>query len=64
MDEKAIARKVQQMTAEQKQKRLDELNAKLGITSPHSVTGRDPEPPTQNIEELIEREHLKKALGF
>jgi hypothetical protein len=64
MDEKDIAKKVQQMTRQQQETRLAELNAKLGVTSPHSVTDRDPVPPTQDIEELFEREYLKEALGY
>jgi len=64
IDENRIENKVRAMTPEQLQIRLEALNDKLGITSPHSVTERDPAPPTQNLEELLERDYIKKFLGF
>jgi predicted ArsR family transcriptional regulator len=38
------------------EKRLDELNQKLGITQPDSVSS--------HLEEFEEREWLKKKLGY
>jgi hypothetical protein len=63
MDQEEISKKVQRMTRAEQMKRLDELNTALGVTSPHS-TGTGSVPPAQNIEELFEREYLKKALGY
>jgi hypothetical protein len=40
-----------------KEKRLDELNQKLGITQPNKLTEYDKE-------EIEEREWLKKKLGY
>jgi hypothetical protein len=45
------------MSKAEREKRLDELNRKLGITDPDLLTEFDPE-------EMEEREWLKKKLGY
>ena len=45
------------MSKAEMEKRLDELNRKLGITDPDVLTEYDPE-------ETEEREWLKKKLGY
>lgn len=63
MNREALKDKIQRMTNEDREKRLDELNNKTGVTSPHSTSGGTP-PPTADMDELYERELLKKALGY
>lgn len=41
----------------EREKRLDELNQKLGITQPQGIIESD-------LEEMEEREWLKKKLGY
>ncbi len=45
------------MSKDGKEKRLDELNQKLGVTQPNKLTEYD-------NEEIEEREWLKKKLGY
>jgi hypothetical protein len=45
------------MSKSEREKRLDELNRKLGISDPDLLTEFDPE-------EMEEREWLKKKLGY
>jgi hypothetical protein len=45
------------MSKAEREKRLDELNRKLGITHPDKLTESDQE-------EMEEREWLKKKLGY
>jgi hypothetical protein len=45
------------MSKAEREKRLDELNQKLGITQPQKLIESDPE-------EIEEREWLKKKLGY
>jgi len=45
------------MGKDEREKRLDELNRKLGITDPDLLTEFDPE-------EMEEREWLRKKLGY
>ena len=55
-------KRLQRMNAEQKQIRLDELTEKLGIAHPEPLDGR--KPKEHDLEELEEREWLKKELGY
>jgi hypothetical protein len=45
------------MSNTEREKRLDELNRKLGITQPDKLIESD-------LEEIEEREWLKKKLGY
>jgi hypothetical protein len=63
MNSDAINKKIQGMTNEEREQRLDELNKKLGVTSPHSTSGGTP-PPVLDMDELLERELLKEVLGY
>jgi hypothetical protein len=45
------------MSKAEREKRLDELNQKLGITQPQKLIESD-------LEEIEEREWLKKKLGY
>ncbi len=63
MDEENIKSRARKMTRGQQEKRLAELNEKLGITSPQGIAGGKT-PPTQNLEELLERDFLKELLGY
>ena len=45
------------MSSTEREKRLDELNRKLGITQPNKLIESD-------LEEIEEREWLKKKLGY
>jgi hypothetical protein len=50
-------RRLRAMSDTEREKRLDELNRKLGITQPKKLVEPDPE-------EIEEREWLKKKLGY
>lgn len=50
-------RRLRAMSNAEKEKRLDELNRKLGITQPQELIESD-------VEESEEREWLKKKLGY
>lgn len=50
-------RRLRAMSKAEKEKRLDELNRKLGITQPNELIEYDQE-------EMEEREWLKKKLGY
>ncbi len=63
MNEKEISARVDRMTREEQESRIEELNQKLGITSPHSIAGGK-NPPPNLLEEAIERDYLKKVLGY
>ena len=63
MNVDAIKSKIQRMSNEEREKRLEELNKKTGITSPQSTSG-GVTPPAGDMDELIERNLLKKALGY
>ena len=55
-------KRLQQMNAEQKQNRLYELTEKVGIANPEPLNGRNPQE--HDIEEMEEREWLKKEIGY
>ena len=55
-------KRLQGMSKDQKQNRLDELTAKLGITHPEPLNGRNPQE--HDMDDLEEREWLKKELGY
>lgn len=50
-------RRLRTMSSTEREKRLDELNRKLGITQPNKLIESD-------LEEIEEREWLKKKLGY
>ena len=50
-------RRLRAMSDTEREKRLDELNRKLGITQPNELTEADKE-------EMEEREWLKRKLGY
>jgi hypothetical protein len=50
-------RRLRAMNNTEREKRLDELNRKLGITQPDKLIESD-------LEEVEEREWLKKKLGY
>ena len=51
------------MTREEQERRLAELNRKLGITEPVEIS-HGAAPPMGDLEEMEEREYLKKLLGY
>ena len=60
MNEKT-ARGIDLMTRNQRQKRFDELNRNF-VMEPHSTSGGQV-PLTSSLEDLEERDYLKKKLG-
>jgi hypothetical protein len=50
-------RRLRAMSDPEREKRLDELNRKLGITQPHKLIESD-------LDEIEEREWLKRNLGY
>ena len=50
-------KRLRAMSESEKEKRLDELNRKLGITQPRDLTENEQE-------EMEEREWLKEKLGY
>lgn len=61
--ENDIKARIDKMTKQEQEKRLAELNEKLGITYPQNLA-EDGSPGTVSIEEREEREYLKAKLGL
>lgn len=57
-----IKQQVRNMTREQQEERLTQLNKRLGITNPESLHSHS-EPELISVDELQERHFLMQVLG-